>query len=108
MISLEICSDNVDLTCFASFKRQYLCLMLGSTVTLDGSASYSLTNDPIKFAWRRTAGPPVLLHPSAANAPKVTFTAPSVSAVTKLLFQVTVIDSKSLLSDTVSASVLVT
>ena len=65
----------------------------GSFVTLDGSASYG-QNGPITFAWKQTAGPPVML--SGANTINAAFTAPTVSTDTTMLFKLTVTDQNGL------------
>lgn len=63
----------------------------GAIVTLDGSGSTDFDGTIASYAWTRTAGPSVTLSNSSAAKP--TFTAPGVSASTKLTFSLTVTDN---------------
>ena len=64
----------------------------GSFVTLDGSSSHSSSPDgnPITFTWMQIAGAPVVLN--GANTFQASFTAPTVSTDTTMLFKLTVTD----------------
>ncbi|MBV9179189.1 MAG: hypothetical protein JO297_19330 [Nitrososphaeraceae archaeon] len=71
----------------------------GSTVTLDGSASFSHdpSSNPITtFTWKQTAGSPAVML-TGANTARATFTAPSnLKNNTVLEFQLTVTDKHGL------------
>ena len=74
-----------------------------SVVTLDGTRSSDLDNNPLTYAWSQTGGASVTLSSTTASQP--TFDAPDVTAldVTETLtFQLTVSDGKSSGTDTVS------
>lgn len=60
----------------------------GETVQLDGSQSYDPDNDPLSYQWRQISGPVASL--SDATAVNPTFIAPSVTAQTTLIFELTV------------------
>ena len=75
----------------------------GAEVLLSGKASYDSDGPVIAWSWRQTAGPGVRLI--EANTTTVSFTAPQVSAPTKLTFALTVEDST---ANTSSASIDVT
>ena len=75
----------------------------GSEVLLTGKASEDGDGPLIAWTWRQTAGPKVRLI--EANATTVSFTAPRVSAATRLTFELTVEDST---KNTGSASIDVT
>ena len=64
----------------------------GDLVTLDGSASSDLDNDPLTYLWIQTSGTGVSL--SNPNSAKPTFTAPQVNSDTGLTFHLTVDDGK--------------
>ena len=68
----------------------------GSFVTLDGSSSHSSSPDgnPITFTWMQIAGAPVVLN--GANTFQASFTAPTVSTDTTMLFKLTVTDQHGL------------
>ena len=68
----------------------------GSFVTLDGSSSHSSSPDgnPITFTWVQIAGAPVVLN--GANTFQASFTAPTVSTDTTMLFKLTVTDQHGL------------
>jgi subtilisin family serine protease len=63
----------------------------GAAVVLDGSASSSSRGGITNHSWRQTAGPAVAL--TGASAATATFTAPSVTASTKLSFRLRVTDA---------------
>lgn len=65
-------------------------VLQGDLVSLDGSASFSLSGSPLAFNWTQTTGPAVVLSNSAATSP--TFTAPSVGVPTLLTFKLIVND----------------
>ncbi len=73
-------------------------------VALDASGSSDPDKDPITFAWEQLDGPEVELGAPTTTA-KTGFTAPKVTAETKLLFRVTVADAKQAASDTVEITV---
>ncbi|HSO35835.1 MAG TPA: M36 family metallopeptidase [Labilithrix sp.] len=75
-----------------------------ATVKLDASGSSDPDKDPITFAWEQLDGPEVELTDPTTDA-KTGFTAPKVTAETKLLFRVTVADAKQAASDTVEITV---
>ena len=62
----------------------------GSTVTLDGRASYDLNNDPITYLWTQIGGIDVTLSNNTIARP--TFIAPDVTADETLTFQLIVND----------------
>ncbi|HEY3831251.1 MAG TPA: hypothetical protein VGO03_03080 [Acidimicrobiia bacterium] len=63
---------------------------VGTTVTLDGSASSQTNGHPVSYAWSQTAGPTVSL--SSTTAQKPTFTAPN--SATTLTFSLVVTDTQ--------------
>ncbi|MCK7597280.1 glycosyl hydrolase family 18 protein [Microbulbifer sp. CAU 1566] len=77
----------------------------GVTVTLDGSTSSDLDNDPLTYSWVQVSGSSVTLqNPSSVSA---SFTAPSVTTDEELVFELTVTDdSNASSSDQVSVTVL--
>ncbi|MBB5212721.1 glycosyl hydrolase family 18 protein [Microbulbifer hydrolyticus] len=77
----------------------------GASVTLDGSTSSDLDNDPLTYSWIQVSGPSVTLQ--NANSVSASFTAPTVSADEELVFELTVTDdSDASGSDQVSVTVL--
>ena len=75
-----------------------------STVTLDGSGSSDSDGDPITYLWGRVSGPTVSLSNSNVSSP--TFTAPTVTVRTSIVFSLTVNDGQvNSLSDTVNITV---
>ncbi|MDF2694460.1 MAG: Chitinase, partial [Labilithrix sp.] len=75
----------------------------GTLVTLDGSGNAWSDAGAITLAWSQTDGPPVAL--SAPSVTKPTFTAPNVTAETKLTFQLTVHEGPTSAADTVDVVV---
>ena len=74
----------------------------GRTVTLDGTASEDPDEDALAYRWLQVLGPPVTI--AAPDAPRASFTMPSLDNVT-LAFDLTVADDKGLKStDTVLVS----
>jgi large repetitive protein len=78
-------------------------VMSGALVTLDGSGSAWSDAGAISFAWTQTDGPRVTL--SGAGMTKPTFTAPTVTAETKLSFRLTVHEGPTSAADTVDVRV---
>jgi hypothetical protein len=77
-----------------------------SVVTLDGSGSSDLDNNPLTYSWSQTGGVTVSL--SSTTAPQPTFDAPDVTVLNTpetLTFQLTVNDGSASASDTVSIAV---
>ena len=74
-----------------------------STVNLNGSASVDNDGTIASYSWTQTVGPAVILNNSATVAPN--FTAPTVSAIETLIFELAVIDNEGGSStDTVSVT----
>jgi hypothetical protein len=74
------------------------------TVLLDGSASSDADGDIATYVWEQTEGPEVEL--SSADTSKASFTAPSVTEATILVFRVSVADDQGATSsDTVQVAV---
>lgn len=67
-------------------------VMAYSTVKLDGTLSRDANLPVASYNWHQIAGPPVTLI--GATGPQISFTAPKVSAVTVLTFNLTVRGSK--------------
>ncbi len=65
-------------------------------VTLDGSASTDPDGDPITFKWSQSDGPLVRL--AGLTSAKLSFAAPNVTSITKLVFELLVTDAKGLSS----------
>ena len=64
----------------------------GDTVILDGSGSHDPDGNITSYSWKQTAGPFVLL--TGSHRESKTFTAPSVSSNTTLIFSLIVTDNK--------------
>ena len=75
----------------------------GDAVTLDGSGSSDPNNDPLEYSWNQTSGPEVDLTGAGTVSP--TFTAPTVSEQTNLVFQLTVTAAGESGTDTVAIAV---
>lgn len=73
-------------------------------VSLDGTASADLDGDALTFAWHQVSGPTVSLAGATTAMP--TFTGPSVTAATALVFELTVSDGQASASDRVTITVL--
>jgi len=58
----------------------------GSTVTLDGSASYGLNGDPLTYYWLQIMGPNVNIQNLDLSQPSRTFVAPLVDQDTTFVF----------------------
>ncbi|QKX17628.1 glycosyl hydrolase family 18 protein [Microbulbifer sp. YPW1] len=76
----------------------------GASVTLDGSNSSDLDNDPLTYSWTQVSGTSVSLQ--NATSASANFTAPTVSADETLVFALTVADDSNA-SDTDQVSVTV-
>ena len=59
---------------------------------LNASQSYDSDGDPITYLWRQIAGPAVKIDDATSNTPS--FTAPTVSTDSNLIFELTVKDDK--------------
>ena len=77
----------------------------GDEVTLDGSGSSPAAGGTLTYAWVQTAGTDVTLSDDAAVSP--TFTAPTVDADETLIFELTVTESGSTLSDSDTVEITV-
>ena len=75
----------------------------GALVTLDGSADPANAGGAITLVWTQTDGPAVTLSSSSATKP--TFTAPVVTAQTKLTFELEVHEGPASAADTVDVVV---
>lgn len=77
----------------------------GAAVTLDGSTSSDLDNDPLTYSWVQVSGASVNLQ--NASSASASFTAPSVTADEVLVFALTVTDTSDASStDQVAVTVL--
>ena len=76
----------------------------GAAVTLDGSGSSDSDGDTITYSWAHTSGTPAVTLSSPTTAGP-TFTAPSVTSTTALVFTLTVSDGTATDSDTVTVTV---
>jgi len=77
-----------------------LTLAVGSTATLDGSASSDPDSDPITYSWSQTSGPAVTLSDATVAMP--TFTVPNGAVTTPIVFTLTVNDGTTTSTDTVT------
>ena len=75
----------------------------GDAVTLDGSGSSDPNNDPLAYSWNQTSGPEVDLTGAGTVSP--TFTAPTVSEQTNLVFTLNVTAGSESHTDTVAIAV---
>jgi hypothetical protein len=76
----------------------------GSPVTLNGSNTYDVDDDPLTYTWAQTAGTPVTLN--LTDPAKPTFTAPFVGFTgERLRFELTVSDSELSATDWVDVQV---
>jgi tetratricopeptide (TPR) repeat protein len=66
-------------------------------VTLDGSGGKDPDGSIVKYSWKQTSGPTVVLNGADTSTP--TFTAPNVSSDTVLKFSLTVKDDKGTISN---------
>ena len=76
----------------------------GATVTLDGSGSSSLYDDPPTYSWSQTSGTPTVSLTGADTA-SPTFKAPTVTSDTALVFTLTVSDNTDSATDTVTITI---
>jgi hypothetical protein len=75
----------------------------GTSLSLNGSASYDPDMDPITYSWKQTVGPAVTL--SGAATPTPFFTAPIVASEVTLTFELTINDGFTTSKDTVNVVV---
>jgi hypothetical protein len=76
-----------------------------NTVTLDGSASKDTDGDALTYSWKQTAGPSIILN--NVNTAKPSFTTPSVSSETQLMFSLSVKDDKGAVSNPAEVTITV-
>lgn len=74
-----------------------------TSVTLSGLESSDPDGDPLSFSWNQTAGPSVSLSNSTSSSP--TFTAPEVTEMETLTFELTVSDGNQSSVDSVNIHV---
>jgi phosphatidylserine/phosphatidylglycerophosphate/cardiolipin synthase-like enzyme len=75
----------------------------GSTVTLDGTASFDVLGNGITYSWRQISGSSVTITNPTSSKP--TFKAPSVSSTTSLTFELKVDNGRYDAIDTVKVTV---
>ena len=66
-------------------------VLVGESVTLSGTG-FDADGDPLTYQWVRVGGPAVALN--GANLPQATFTAPDVSSISDITFELVVTDDK--------------
>ena len=83
---------------------QRIAIRFPRNVYLDGTSSYDLDGDPLRFSWKQLSGPAVAL--AGADSALPSFLAPLVTAPTALNFELTVSDAASSNTDQVQVTLL--